>query len=184
MKSQNSNTQIWRVLLTMLLATAAVSGQGRQELPPTRNPQATFQATTDHIRTHVIVKDNKGQFFSDLRPDEFQVIEDGAARGERGAEVPPEDALDLVYVLDRDWIIQAVFLTDLGYCALAGAWSGHETGRVTRHDVRQPERNQGEPKQDENKEEKPADDQPNQHVRPLTRFALLRRANLVACTCV
>jgi len=77
MKSQNSNAQIGRVILTVLLATAAVSGQGRQQLPPTRNPQTTFQATTDHIRTYVIVKDNKGQFVSDLRPDEFQVFEDG-----------------------------------------------------------------------------------------------------------
>src|SRR4029453_507088 len=77
MKSQNSNAQIGRVILTVLLATAAVAGQGRQQLPPTRNPQTTFQATTDHIRTYVIVKDNKGQFVSDLRPDEFQVFEDG-----------------------------------------------------------------------------------------------------------
>jgi hypothetical protein len=77
MKSQNWNAQIGRVILAVLLATAAVSGQGRQQLPPTRNPQTTFQATTDHIRTYVIVKDNKGQFVSDLRPDEFQVFEDG-----------------------------------------------------------------------------------------------------------
>src|SRR4029453_11085893 len=84
MKSQNSNAQIGRVILTVLLATAAVAGQGRQQLPPARNPQTTFQATTDHIRTYVIVKDNKGQFVSDLRPDEFQVFEDGVPQ-----QVPP-----------------------------------------------------------------------------------------------
>jgi VWFA-related protein len=77
MDLQTTTARLGRVLLTTLLATAAVSGQGQQQIPPTRNPQATFQATTDHIRTHVIVKDNKGQFVSDLRPDEFQVLEDG-----------------------------------------------------------------------------------------------------------
>jgi VWFA-related protein len=79
MDLQNTNAQIGRVILTVLLATAAVSGQGQrqQQPPPTRNPQTTFQATTDHIRTFVIAKDSKGQFISDLRPDEFEVLEDG-----------------------------------------------------------------------------------------------------------
>jgi VWFA-related protein len=79
MDLQKTNAQIGRVILTVLLATAAVSGQGQrqQQTPPTRNPQTTFQATTDHIRTFVIAKDSKGQFISDLRPDEFEVLEDG-----------------------------------------------------------------------------------------------------------
>jgi VWFA-related protein len=64
----------------MLLATVTVSGQSQQTQQPQpvpRNPQATFQTTTDHIRSHVVVKDSKGQFVPDLRPDEFQVFEDG-----------------------------------------------------------------------------------------------------------
>jgi VWFA-related protein len=79
MDLQKTHAQIGRVILTVLLATAAVSGQGQrqQQTPPTRNPQTTFQATTDHIRTFVIAKDSKGQFISDLRPDEFEVLEDG-----------------------------------------------------------------------------------------------------------
>lgn len=77
MNLKSTNAGISRILLTMLVATATVSGQGQQQLPPTRNPQATFQATTDHIRSYVVVKDNKGQFVPDLRPDEFQVLEDG-----------------------------------------------------------------------------------------------------------
>ena len=79
MDLQKTNAQIGRVILTVLLATAAVSGQGQrqQPTPPPRNPQTTFQATTDHISTFVIAKDSKGQFISDLRPDEFEVLEDG-----------------------------------------------------------------------------------------------------------
>jgi VWFA-related protein len=77
MNSQRTNARIGRILLTMLLATAAVSGQSQPQVPPTRNPQATFQATTDHIRTHVTVKDSRGQFISDLKPEEFTILEDG-----------------------------------------------------------------------------------------------------------
>ena len=79
MTLKSPNVRISRILLTMLVATATatVSGQGQQQVPPTRNPQATFQTTTDHIRSHVVVKDSKGQFVPDLRPDEFQVFEDG-----------------------------------------------------------------------------------------------------------
>src|SRR5262245_27546650 len=77
MDLQKTNAQLGRVILTVLLATAAVSGQGQRQQQPTRNPQTTFQATTDHIRTFVIAKDSKGQFISDLRPDEFEVLEDG-----------------------------------------------------------------------------------------------------------
>jgi VWFA-related protein len=77
MTLKSTNVRISRILLTMLLAMATVSGQAQQQVPPTRNPQATFQATTDHIRSHVVVKDSKGQFVPDLRPDEFQVLEDG-----------------------------------------------------------------------------------------------------------
>ena len=77
MHLQRTNARIGRILLTMLLATAAVSGQTPQQAPPTRPPQATFLARTDHISSDVVVKDNKGQFISDLRPDEFVVLEDG-----------------------------------------------------------------------------------------------------------
>ena len=76
MQLQRTNARIGRILLTMLLAMAAVSVQSQQQTPA-RNPQATFQATTDHIRSDVRVRDSKGQFISDLKPDEFKVLEDG-----------------------------------------------------------------------------------------------------------
>lgn len=76
MQLQRTNARIGRILLTMLLAMAAVSVQSQQQTPA-RNPQATFQATTDHIRSDVRVRDGKGQFISDLKPDEFTVLEDG-----------------------------------------------------------------------------------------------------------
>src|SRR5688572_21486384 len=71
--------RVGRIVLPMLLATTVVAGQQTQQPPPTRPPQQTptFRATTDYITTEVIVRDQKGQFVSDLRPDEVQVFEDG-----------------------------------------------------------------------------------------------------------
>lgn len=77
MNFQRTNARMARILLTMLLATVVVSGASQQQTAPPRNPQATFQATTDHIRSDVVVKDNRGQFVPDLKPDEFTVLEDG-----------------------------------------------------------------------------------------------------------
>jgi VWFA-related protein len=56
----------------MLVATAVVSGQTQ-----TSQNQTTFRGRSDYVTTDVIVKDSRGQFVPDLRPEDFQVFEDG-----------------------------------------------------------------------------------------------------------
>jgi VWFA-related protein len=72
----------WRlglIGLPMALAIMAVSAQTPQT-PQTTSPPAqspTFRAGVNHVQTDVKVFDKKHQIVSDMRPDEFQVYEDG-----------------------------------------------------------------------------------------------------------
>jgi hypothetical protein len=74
-KSMNGKT-IWTRLTLVLLAavalTPAVTGQG----PATGQQGTTFRATTNFVRTDVIVRDREGRFVPDLKVDEFRVYED------------------------------------------------------------------------------------------------------------
>jgi VWFA-related protein len=62
---------------------AAVSGQAPQPANPQQPagaqqpPQPTFRVNVDLVTTDVIVRDNRDQFISDLKPTEFEVYEDG-----------------------------------------------------------------------------------------------------------
>jgi VWFA-related protein len=70
-------TTLWtRLLLGVLAAialTPAVTGQGQT----TGQQGTTFRATTNFVRTDVIIQDSQGRFVPDLRLDEFKVMEDG-----------------------------------------------------------------------------------------------------------
>jgi VWFA-related protein len=58
-----------------------VTGQARpaaQAAPPPTAPQKpTFSVQVDLVTTDVIVRDQRDQFVSDLKPEEFEVFEDG-----------------------------------------------------------------------------------------------------------
>jgi VWFA-related protein len=59
----------------MLLATAMVSAQSP---PQTQTGQrTTFRSSSNYVTTDVIVKDSRGQFVADLRPEDVTVFEDG-----------------------------------------------------------------------------------------------------------
>jgi VWFA-related protein len=65
-------TRLTLILLAALALTPAVTGQG-----PTAGQQGTtFRATTNFVRTDVIVRDREGRFVPDLKVDEFRVYED------------------------------------------------------------------------------------------------------------
>ena len=68
---------LWAPLLLLLAAvltvTPTVTGQGQT----TGAQGTTFRATTNFVRTDVIVKDNEGRFVPDLKLEEFRVYEDG-----------------------------------------------------------------------------------------------------------
>ena len=48
-----------------------------QVVPPQPTPPALFRAGVEMVTTDVIARDSGGQFVSDLKPDEFEVYEDG-----------------------------------------------------------------------------------------------------------
>jgi VWFA-related protein len=60
-----------RITAAILFAVGAVQISTAQTQPP------TFTASVDLVRTDAIVRDARGQFIADLKPDEFAVYEDG-----------------------------------------------------------------------------------------------------------
>jgi VWFA-related protein len=77
------------IAVTVALASAGIttSGQGSPPQPvphqaPAGQPspsgqQPIFRTAIDLVRTDVIVRDNRDQFVADLKPEEFEVYEDG-----------------------------------------------------------------------------------------------------------
>lgn len=80
---------IWKPLSLAAVVALSVSVQGQQppkapppspaaEQQPAQTPQQpTFRLAIDLVRTDVIVRDNRDQFVADLKPEEFEVFEDG-----------------------------------------------------------------------------------------------------------
>ncbi len=65
-------TRLTLVALAALALTPVVTGQSS-----TGQQGTTFRATTNFVRTDVIIKDRQGRFVPDLKLDEFRVYEDG-----------------------------------------------------------------------------------------------------------
>jgi VWFA-related protein len=66
------------LLLAMIPASPLTTAhaQGQEGVAPAPG-QPTFRVAVDLVTTDVIVRDNRGQFVADLRPDELEVFEDG-----------------------------------------------------------------------------------------------------------
>ena len=62
---------------TIVRAQAQGQGQAPVSAPTPAPGQPTFRGVADLISTDVIVRDQKGQFVSDLKPGDFEVLEDG-----------------------------------------------------------------------------------------------------------
>ena len=67
-----------RFVLALLVLAALVArpAASRQDQPP-QTPQPTFRGGVELMTLDVVPRTPKGQFVSDLRADEFQVLEDG-----------------------------------------------------------------------------------------------------------
>ena len=61
-----------RIAIPMLAATTVLSAQTQ-----TPQSQTTFRGRSDYVTTDVIVRDSRGQFVPNLRPEDFEVLEDG-----------------------------------------------------------------------------------------------------------
>ena len=66
------------LLLLITLATSAVTlhGQGQSAQPP-QQPPITFRAEVNYVEVDTRVLDQQGKFVGDLKPEDFQVFEDG-----------------------------------------------------------------------------------------------------------
>ncbi len=64
-------------LVSAVLTFCATIGMAAQGAPAGPPQQPTFRVTVDLVTTDVIVRDSRDQFISDLKVDEFEVLEDG-----------------------------------------------------------------------------------------------------------
>ena len=66
-----------RWILIALIAFSVVSGARAQTTPVPTPPDDVVKITTSLIQLDVSVTDKKGRVITDLRPDEFEVYENG-----------------------------------------------------------------------------------------------------------
>jgi len=69
-----------RALLAVLLTPALLAAGSAQQQPPVQPPpgqQQTFQSGTQAVQVDVRVFDKNGKFITDLKPEDFEVKEDG-----------------------------------------------------------------------------------------------------------
>jgi VWFA-related protein len=65
------------VLVLALFAAAGVSTHGQAQPQPPQQPQITFRAEINYVEVDARVLDRDGKFVSGLKPEDFQVFEDG-----------------------------------------------------------------------------------------------------------
>ena len=65
-------------IVAVAIAAVAVSAQTPAPAQPAQPPaQPTFRVQVDLVTNDVVIRDEKGNFISDLKPEEFRVYEDG-----------------------------------------------------------------------------------------------------------
>jgi VWFA-related protein len=63
------------LLTTLATSVAALNGQGQPQ--PPQQPPITFRAEVNYVEVDTRVLDEQGKFVPDLKPEDFQVFEDG-----------------------------------------------------------------------------------------------------------
>ena len=89
-------TMIWKTLSLAAVVALSVSVQAQQppgggqqtpaaaQQPPAQSPQQpTFRLAIDLVRTDVIVRDNRGQFVADLKPERVRDLRGRRQAGHR-----------------------------------------------------------------------------------------------------
>ena len=70
----------FRILIPFLLIISANVIRGQESRPQDPRPSLTIRMDTDLVAIDVTVTDRHGNYVRDLRPDEFQLFEDGKPR--------------------------------------------------------------------------------------------------------
>jgi VWFA-related protein len=65
------------LLLLTTLATSVVALHGQGQSQPPQQPPITFRAEVNYVEVDTRVLDQQGKFVGDLKPEDFQVFEDG-----------------------------------------------------------------------------------------------------------
>ena len=65
------------LLLLTTIATSAATLQGQGQSQPPQQPPITFRAEVNYVEVDTRVLDQQGKFVGDLKPEDFQVFEDG-----------------------------------------------------------------------------------------------------------
>jgi VWFA-related protein len=68
---------VFALLLASGISSSGAAAQGQAQPPAPQTGQPTFRVAVDLVTTDVIVRDNRDQFVSDLKPNELEVYEDG-----------------------------------------------------------------------------------------------------------
>src|SRR5436189_4772579 len=61
----------------MVIAPGFLHGQGQAPPQPPQQPQITFRAEVNYVEVDTRVLDKDGKFIAGLKPEDFQVFEDG-----------------------------------------------------------------------------------------------------------
>ncbi len=65
------------LLLVTILATSVATLHGQGQSQPPQQPPITFRAEVNYVEVDTRVLDQQGKFVGDLKPEDFQVFEDG-----------------------------------------------------------------------------------------------------------
>ena len=65
------------VAAVLAFQSAAVSGQGQPQPQPPQQPPITFRAEVNYVEVDARVLDQQGKFVPGLKPEDFQIFEDG-----------------------------------------------------------------------------------------------------------
>ena len=68
-------TRLLLLLTTLATSVVALHGQGQSQ--PPQQPPITFRAEVNYVEVDTRVLDQQGKFVGDLKPEDFQVFEDG-----------------------------------------------------------------------------------------------------------
>jgi VWFA-related protein len=68
------------VAIAVLTSIGPVSGQGQGQPAAPQQPPITFRAEVNYVEVDARVLDQQGKFIGDLKPEDFEVLEDGRAQ--------------------------------------------------------------------------------------------------------
>ena len=89
----NRNALIGSVQAVLIAAVLVLPGASQNPTQPQNNQPFTIKLNTEIVLVNVQVRDGKGNFVRDLKPDDFTVTEDGKTQKILSLDIENTDAL-------------------------------------------------------------------------------------------